>query len=204
MRSSISLFAACLLPAVCGAQMVPSDSIGNDPTKEKLCAERAKMGKPVPFMIDQRYVNSARSSNPDATFIAVDDGQLIQCHLLAGSGKYGPASYSPEQRFWQLVKPEQFKPGINTDRGIAMAAEACTSIVPDRINRPNFDHIVRTSVIEASKREAGRTIGGKKAERYDIIVTGKSFYKAAGPDLATIDFICLLSPMLEVRSVQWR
>jgi hypothetical protein len=41
-----------------------------------------------------------------------------------------------------------------------------------------------------------------KAERYDIAVVGKLFYKSSGPDLTAFRATCLLSPTLEVRAVQ--
>ena len=41
-----------------------------------------------------------------------------------------------------------------------------------------------------------------KAERYDIAVVGKLFYKSPGPDLTAFRVTCLLSPTLEVKAVQ--
>jgi hypothetical protein len=41
-----------------------------------------------------------------------------------------------------------------------------------------------------------------KAERYDIAVVGKLFYKSSGPDLVAYRVTCLLSPTLEVKAVQ--
>ena len=187
--------------------MIHSDTIGNDPAKEKLCKSRAK-AKTVPFMIDSRYVERARALKPDATFIATDEisPQLVECYLLEGTGKYEPASFSPEQGYWHLIRPEQFKPGINTDKGIAMAAKVCLDAASDELNRPNFDHIVYSAVIEVNpstpRYKPGLSIAGKKANRYDIAVEGTSFYKSNGPDLTSVKFTCLLSPMLDIKAIK--
>ena len=200
---------ALFFSALAAAVMVSSESIGNDPEKEKLCASRAK-AKPVPFEIDSQYVASSRSIHPDATFIATDgiSPQLVQCYLREGTGKYEPASFSPEQAFWHLPRPKQFEPGINTPKGMSMAADACLQEVPARINRPNIDHSVYSGVIEIAssgpRYRAGALIAGKKAERYDIAVLGTSFFKASGPDLDSISFTCLLSPLLEVKAIQFK
>jgi len=200
---------SCLLLSAspADAEMVLNDSIGNDPGKEKLCASRAG-GKTVPFEIDSRYVKSARSFHPDATFIAIDgmSPQLVECYLREGTGRFEPDSYSPEQNYWHLIRPQGFKPGIDTSTGIAMAAKVCLDAVPTRINRPDFDHSVYTSVVEISigspLYHPGASIAGKIAERYDIAVQGTSFYKSSGPDLTAANFTCLLSPMLDVKAIQ--
>jgi hypothetical protein len=51
---------------------------------------------------------------------------------------------------------------------------------------------------------AGSVIAGKKAERYDIVVQGKSFYGPANPDLTAVNFTCLLSPTLDVKAIQFK
>lgn len=202
MRLIILVLVSCFCSFASNAEMVESTTLGNDPVKERLCESRANMGKTVPFFIDSRYVENVRRSRPDVTFIAVDRGQLIECALNAGSGEYGPASFSPEQSFWHLVKPEQFKPGMNTDEGRAMAARACLEAIPDKINRPNFHHIVHTSITEAGVT-IGKLVGAARVERYDILVTGRSFYsQGAGPDLASVEFTCLMSPMLAMKGIQ--
>ncbi len=199
------LFFSCLAQA----EMIRNDAIGNDPQKEKLCASRAN-GKTVPFEIDSRYLKSARSFNPDATFIAIDgiSPQLVECHLRKGTGKYEPASYSPEGNNWRLIRPKQFKPGINTPKGQSMAAKVCVDAAPAKINRPNFDHSVYSAVVEIGidgpRYRAGASIAGTKAERYDIAVEGKAFYKSSGPDLAAVKFTCLLSPMLAIKGIQFK
>lgn len=191
------------------SEMVPGNSIGNDPAKERLCADRAKV-KPVPFEIDSDYVAAARARDPDVTFIAWDaiSPQLVECRLNAGSGKYGPVSFSPEQRFWHLKRPEQFKPGINTSQGQIIAAKACLDIAPDKIGRPDFNNVVQKGIVEINLSSPlyrpGFKVGTKKAERYDIVVMGTSFYKTKGPDLAAVEFTCLLSPMLDLRSFQFK
>jgi hypothetical protein len=48
----------------------------------------------------------------------------------------------------------------------------------------------------------GVRFAGMKAERYDIAVEGKLFYKSSGPDLDAVRVSCLLSPMFEVKSIQ--
>lgn len=200
---------ALLVTISAHAEMIPSESIGNDPERAKLCATRANV-KPVPFEIDSRYLASARANNPDVTFIASDtiSPQLIECRLLAGSGKYGPASFSPEQSYWRLKRPEQFKPGINTPQGRAMAAKACLDTAPDRISRPNFNNTIQKAVVEVAPSNPlyrpGFKVDGKKAERYDIVVMGTSFYKSTGPDLAAVEFTCLLSPMLDLKAFQFK
>lgn len=205
------LTVSCLLfsTGLAKAQMVLNDSIGNDPAKEKLCASRAK-GKTVPFEIDSRYVASARSFHPDATFIAIDgpSPQLVECYLREGTGRFEPDSYSPEQSYWHLIRPKGFEPGINTQTGISMAAKVCLDAAPSKINRPNFDHSVYASVVEVNfgspLYHPGAPIAGRRAERYDIAVTGMSFYKSSGPDLTTVKFTCLLSRMLDVKAIQFK
>lgn len=198
-----------LSTGIAKAEMVRNDTIGNDPDKEKLCASRAR-GKPVPFEIDSRYVERVRSYNPDATFIAIDGmiPQLVECYLNQGTGKYGPISFSPEQDYWHLIKPKHFEPGINTSKGTSMAANVCLEAAPAKINRPNLDHSIYSGVIEINIGSPfyhpGASIAGKKAERYDIAVEGTSFYKSSGPDLTAVNFKCLLSPMLDVKAIQFK
>ena len=191
------------------AQMVPSDSIGNDPAKQRLCALRAK-AKTVAFEIDSRYVVSARSIHPDATFIATDgtSPQLIECYQREGTGRFEPDSYSPEQGYWHLIRPKGFTPGINTQIGISMAAKTCLDAAQGKINRPHFDHSVYKSVVEINigspLYHPNASIAGARAERYDIAVMGTSFFKSSGPDLTAINFTCLLSPELNVKAIQFK
>jgi hypothetical protein len=106
--------------------------------------------------------------------------------------------------YWHLIKPKHFEPGINTPEGISMAASVCLEAAPPKINRPNLDHSIYTSVISigSSLYRSGVSIAGKKAERYDVVVKGTSFYKSSGADLVAVNFTCLLSPMLEIKKIQ--
>ena len=204
----------CLLFAsgVAHAEMVSNDSIGNDPAMEKLCVSRSQhdiKGKAVPFLIDSRYVKSARASHADATFIAIRN-QLIECYLRKGTGKFEPASMSPEQQFWHLPRPKQFEPGLNTDAGQNMARKACLDSYLAKTTRTDLDHTAMNfSVSEVSKNgkvyvenKNRTTIAGKKFDDYDIVASGTAFYKSTGPDLDAVHFACLFSPMLEIKAVQ--
>ncbi len=194
------------------ADMIRSDSIGNDPAKEKLCFTRANNphGHVVPFEIDSRYLAAARAQHADVTFVAIQDTYtllLYECYLREGTGRYEPAAMSPPQWYWHLFdpdKPEQFKPGLDTREGKVMAATACLTVVPDKINRPNFDHSVYSIVDLVGKRERPLVIGGKTAGANDITVTGQAFYGPASPDLSAVNFTCLLSPMLEFKALQYK
>lgn len=212
MKKLIVISILLLTSGLASADMVSNDSIGNDPVKEKLCASRAKVKKTVPFEIDSDYVARTRSYYPDATFIAVDEGnpQLIECELRSGTGRFEPASYSSEQSYWHTIKPKMFEPGINTPAGRSMAVNVCFEAVLSKSNRSEYDHSVYSVVQELGVKSAGvlfsagTIIAGKKAERYDIVVQGTSFYKPANPDLTPVNFTCLLSPMLEVKAIQFK
>jgi hypothetical protein len=196
--------------AVTNGQMVSNSAIHNDPAKEQLCAQRARV-TPVPFLIDQNYVDSTRALHPDTTFIAVDgiNPQLIECRLSEETGKYEPASRTPEfsYTFWHLPRPQQFTPGIETVPGQHMAADACLKAARDKVNRPGFDHSVDAGVTEINLSvgpwyRPGAKIAGMKAERYDIAAGGSLFYKSSGPDLDAVRVSCLLSPTLQAKAIQ--
>ena len=155
------------------AAMVSSDSISNDPIKVKLCAERAK-GTSTSFVIDSNYVEMSRRMHPDSTFIAIDgiSPQLIECYLREGTGKFEPASMSPEQAYWHLPRPPQFEPGINTQEGRAMAAKVCLDTAPAKIGRLNFDHSALLFVNEVPRGSSIHYVG-VKADDYDIEVAGR-------------------------------
>jgi hypothetical protein len=198
------------LTGIATGQMVRSETIGNDPTKEQLCALRAKktLGaeKKVPFEIDSNYVARSRALNPDATFIAMDglSPQLVECFLSEGTGRFEAAIFSPEQWYWHLIKPKQFQPPLGTNEAYSVAANACRKGASPNLPTPNFDHSVILSVTEINP-PAGHpssVIAGKAGERYDVLVIGKAFYRPANPDLTAINFSCLLSPMLELKAVQ--
>lgn len=195
-------------------QLVPNSTINQDPAKEQLCIQRlgSQLGKvkPVPFLISPRYVELSRQNTPDSVFVAVDDGispQLVECALSQGTGRFQPIAYSPEGNwYWSAIKPPQFSPGLNTPAGQAMAANTCLKVAPAKINRPNFDHAVYLGgpieVQKFGKYHSGVVIAGVSAARYDIVVEGTSFYKAAGPDLDAVKFTCLFSPLLAVKAIQ--
>lgn len=210
MKNLIVISSILLTSGLANAGMVLNNSIGNDLAKEKLCASRALKeirGKTVPFEIDSNYVERSRSSHQDATFIAIDGGnpQLIECYLRPGAGRFEPNSMSPEGRHWHLIRPKGAEQGIDNH---SKAANICLDAAPAKINRPNFDHSVYSTVVEINigrpLYHPGASIAGKKSERYDIAVKGTSFYKSSGPDLAAVNFTCLLSPMLDVKAIQFK
>jgi hypothetical protein len=89
-----------------------------------------------------------------------------------------------------------------------MAENACLKAAPARIERPNFDHSVSSAPVKVNigspLYHPGALTAGKRAERNDVVVKGTSFYKPAKPDLTAINFTCLLSPMLELKAIQFR
>ena len=192
--------------------MVRSDSIANDPAKEKLCAERAhKMFgafNVVPFEIDPAYVTRSRSSqyggSPDVTFIAIETermAQLVQCAVNSGNGRFEPVTWLPEQQSrWHLIKPRQ------APHALSLAGGVCSDAARAKINLPNFDHsssyVAKEVNLGNARYHIGELFAGVAAERYDIAVSGTALYKASGPDLKGIDFTCLLSPMLDVKAIQ--
>jgi len=195
-------------------QMVSSNTIQNDPAKEALCAKRANVKTPVPFLIDQSYVNGIRAAHPDTTFIA-DDGiipELIECRVNRETGVYELDSLSSEEnRYWHLVRPEQGAPGIHTAAGQVRAEDVCLKAARDKVNRDGFDHSFgyTTDVNEITPGVSpwylpGTKVAGTRAERYDIAVAGSLFYHSSGPDLAAFRVSCLLSPTLAVKAVQTR
>lgn len=205
-RIIVSLCLMALSP-LAKAEMVRSDSIGNDSERVKICAARAK-GKPVPFEIDSEYVKRARALHPEVTFVAIDgiSPQLVECQLREGTGKFEPNSFSPEQGYWRLPRPKQFEPSVNSPAGRNFASKICADEAQNRSSGGNFDHSVVNAVVEISntgpKYRSGALIAGKKAERYDVAVEGTSFYKSSGVDLKAVKFSCLLSPMLELKAFQ--
>jgi len=212
MIRSLLVFACSTVFAsmIANSQMVPNSAIQNDPAKEALCAKRAKV-KPVPFMIDQNYVNSTRAAHPDTTFIA-EDGivpLLIQCRVNEGTGVYELDSLSYEEdSYWHLVRPEPFAPGAD-QAWQGQADNVCFKAARERLNRGEFDHSfgyptdVNVITLNAAPwYKPGVKVAGMKAERYDIAVVGKLFYKSSGSDLTAFRATCLLSPALEVKAVR--
>lgn len=197
---------------VANGQMVSNSTIQNDPAKEALCAKRAQVKNPVPFLIDQNYVNSTRAAHPDTTFIA-EDGiipELIECRVKEDTGLYEMDSMSSEGNpYWHLVRPEQFSPGIHTAAGQLQADDVCFKAAREKVNQEGFDHSFgyTTDANEITLNVSpwyrpGVKVAGTKAERYDISVVGKLFYKSSGPDLTAFRVSCLLSPTLAVKAVQ--
>ncbi|MGO9435074.1 MAG: hypothetical protein ACLP00_12400 [Terracidiphilus sp.] len=197
---------------IANCQMVSNSAIQNDQAKESLCAKRAK-AKPVPFLIDQNYVNGVRAAHPDTTFIA-EDGiipELIECRANERTGEYEVDSLTSEENPspWRLVRPEQFAPGIHTAAGQVQADDVCFKAAREKVSREDFDHSYgyTTDVNEITLNVApwylpGVKVAGMKAERYDIAVVGKLFYKSSGADLTAFRATCLLSPTLDVKAVQ--
>lgn len=221
MKKLIVISILLLASSLAHADMVLNSAIGNDPVKEKLCMSRAKATKIVPFMIDTGYVDSVRKNYPDVVFIVASDGPnrgvMTECWLRDTTGKYEPASFSQEDWLWHLInKPEQFKPGVNTSEGRAIAFNICLEAYLSQSNKKNYSHSVNSSIIEGSFVEIGvpnyakknkginEPVAGKKVERYDVVVQGKAFYKPANPDLTAVSFTCLLSPMFEVKAIQFK
>jgi hypothetical protein len=194
------------------AEMVLNSEIGNDPAKEKLCASRVKSGgKMYPFMIDSDFVARVRAVYPDVTFISMR-GQLYQCQLIEGTGKYGPGLSMPENsNIWHSIEHKGFEPGIDTRKGKDMAYNVCFEAFKAKCKRSGFDHevindvreVVEDTTIKSKKRRPNDLFAGKKAT-YDIIVEGTSLYGPANPDLTAVHFNCLLSPTLEVKAIQFK
>lgn len=197
---------------IANGQMVSNSAIQNDPAKEALCAKRAKVKKPVPFLIDQNYVNITRAAHPDTTFIA-EDGiipELLECRVNERTGVHEVDSLSSEENpSWHLVRPEPFAPGIHTAAWQVQADDVCFKAAREKVNREEFDHSFgyTTDVNVITLNVApwylpGVKVAGMKAERFDIAVVGKLFYRSSGPDLTAFRATCLLSPTLEVKAVQ--
>jgi hypothetical protein len=203
----IASFVLCTLSAA-NAQMLPNGSIGNDPSKERLCAERAKKslsGPLVPFEIDARYLASSRRQNSDVTFIAIDPKigvpQLVECYLRSGTGRYEPASSSPEQWYWRTIKRKGS--GIDNVNARSRATKTCIDAAVSKSSKNGFHHSILSNMFEIDKKRAGIPIGGKPAERYDISVEGTLFYRTSGPDLAPVKFHCLLSRGLTLKAINF-
>ena len=184
------------------AQFVSSSEIANDPAKLKLCISRLALpGKVVPFIIDKRYVETVRATNPDTVFVAIDGAspQLVECHLRQGTGRFEPASYAPEQAHWSLHRPPQHKPSISTREGMEAAARVCLAAIQ---KTSDASRSVSNVPLYANKVATGKKIGGIRSERYDVEVSIRTMYVAQGPDLAVKDVTCLLSPVFDLKAIQ--
>jgi hypothetical protein len=204
-------FASTIANGIANAQMVSNSTIQNDPAKEALCIKRANV-KPVAFLIDQNYVSLVRAAHPDTTFIA-EDGiipELIECRVNERTGAYELDSLSSDVNpYWHPVRPEAFAPGNPTAAWQLQADDACFRAARGKVNREGFDHSFGdTTGVNAITLNVspwylpGVKVAGVKAERYDVAVLGKLFYKSSGPDLTAYRAACLLSPNLEVKAVQ--
>jgi hypothetical protein len=203
-------FAAAISNGIASGQMVANSAIQNDPAKEALCAARAD-AKPVPFVIDQNYVNSARAAHPETTFVA-EDGivpVLVECRANERTGVFEMDSLSYEEnQYWHLARPEPFAPEAD-QAWQGQADNVCFKAAREKVNREDFDHsfgnTTEVNVITlnvAPWYQPGVRVAGMKAERWDIAVVGKLFYKSSGADLTAYRAVCLLSPGLEVKAVE--
>ncbi|POU03949.1 hypothetical protein C3369_00875 [Escherichia sp. ESNIH1] len=193
------------------AEMIPSSEIGNDPALVKLCKSRLTTisGKSVPFEIEADYVKSARSYNPEATFIAIKGSAptLVVCQQNSGTGKFGPFSYEPENKLWQFAnKPQKFSPSIGSAQGRTLAGKACLDAAMTKIDSQGFKNAVTSRVVEivsgSPLYHPGKVIAGQKSQEYDIATEGSAFFQSNGPDLKETKYSCLLSPMLDVKAVK--
>lgn len=216
MKKLIIISILLLFSDIANAGWVLNNSIGNDPDKEKLCISRLdRKGPIVPFEIDSDFVARIRSMYPDATFVVVG-GQMYTCRLREGTGRFEWDVAQPEGFHWRSIKPKQFEPSWRTSEGQSIAFKICLDAYFSKSNRSNFDHSVQLSILEGRFVEVGipkhksktkrgdALIAGKKVEQYDVVVQGKAFYKPANPDLTAVHFACLLSPMFEVKAIQFK
>jgi hypothetical protein len=194
------------------AEMVSGRTIGNDPAKEKLCVTRSLKAFPggasASFEIDSGYVERSRQNHSDSVFVAIDGDrpQLVECYLREGTGKFEPAKFVPEDSYWRLIKPERFQPDIQTDEGKEAAFAACEQKFKEKNKGKNFDHNSRVNVREVSLfKGEKKAISGVKPLRFDIVVDGKAFFKPAksnSPDLDTLSYKCVFTPMLVFKAIQ--
>jgi hypothetical protein len=209
--SGTVVFASMILNGIANGQMVSSSAIQNDPGKEALCAKRARV-KPVAFMVDQNYVNLIKAAHPDTTFIAEDGTtpELVECRVNERTGVFEVDSLSYEDdAYWHLVRPDPFVPGDHNSAWQVQADDACFKAARDKVKREDFDHsfgyttdvnVITLNV--APWYRPGVKVAGMKANRYDVAVVGKLFYKSSGADLTAFRASCLLSATLEVKAVQ--
>jgi len=205
------------LPALGRAQMIKSDQLNQDRAKLNLCIERARRSRSfgvghqdiVPFEIDAGYLARVRKDDPDVTFFAVP-GTLVECEV-AGNGLYGPAAMDGENWFWHVIRPPSFQPPVNTVRGSQIAAEKCLSDIPTHADLPRFDHAGYFGVNDVgyiSPRVATSAnrpmIAGVPVSSYDVEVTGAAYFKTNTIDQKMLLYVCLYSPMLQLKVVGWR
>jgi hypothetical protein len=205
------------LPTDSYAQMINGKDLQQDRAKLQLCIDRARNSRTfgigdqdlVPFEIDASYVARVRQDVPNVTFFAIP-GRLVECEV-AGNGLYSPAVMSGENWFWHVIRPPSFQPPINTEAGTRRAAEKCLGDVPTQADLPRFDHAGYFSVNDVGyispKISAGPNrpvIAGVPVASYDVEVTGVAYFKTNTIDLTMLMYVCLYSPMLELKVVGWR
>ncbi len=216
-RALIIAFSLLMIHQVAGAQFINSRELQQDPMKLKMCLARAKVSTVGEFEINVKYVDLIKQINPDATFVISNDG-LTECGMNEGSGKYSPLSTTGENWGWHFIRPEQFKPGLGSVEGQAMAIRACGEAAKAKLNRPNFDHYsffmpreIPRAVTHYNARQAANLAKGEfhfvddrdlPVAPYDIEVNGTEFYKTGGIDLTGTSVLCLFSPMLEIKAVK--
>lgn len=203
------------------AQMINSEDLIQDKAKLDLCIQRARRGVSlsigntdlVPFEIDRRYLASMRQQDPNATFFATPTA-LYQCGV-SGVGLYAPTFASGENWFWHVIRPPSFQPAINTLAGERLAVNTCLKDVPQHADIPRFDHAGSFGAQDMGYRGMGYgptprdhpnppIVSGVAVSSYDVEVDGVAYFKTNGIDLLMLDYVCLYSPMLELKAVGWR
>ncbi|MGA3281051.1 MAG: hypothetical protein ABSD50_08715 [Smithella sp.] len=226
MKKIIVISILLLISSIANAEWISSDSI-NDPAKEKLCLsliskEISKKAKAEPFEMDSHAIEMMRGHHPEQTFVVVH-GSLYDCMLMDGTGKFDIASITNVEGWsWHRIeppKPKQHEPSIETSEGRDIAWYLCKDAYRHKFENENmeYDHSFMDIIsvgsfdevfVPKNKRKGkGKTkhnfIAGKKVEKYDVVVQGKAFYGPANPDLTAVHFACLLSPMFEVKAIQY-
>jgi hypothetical protein len=216
MRALIVVASLLMVHQAAVAQWINSRDFKQDPLKLKVCMSRAKVSEVGEFEINMEYVELIRKSDPDATFL-ISSGSLTECAMNEGTGKYSPLSWTGENWGWHFIRPQQFKPGIGTPEGQAIAIKACGEAAKAKLDRPNFDHysfFMPREILGATHWTAQQAANMAKGEfpslddrglpvaPYDIEVDGSEFYKTAGIDLKAVSVLCLFSPMLEIKAVK--
>jgi hypothetical protein len=198
-------------------QFINSRDLPQDPEKLKVCMVRTGVREVGDFEISAKYITDVRQYNPDVTFVISRDS-LVECGMNGGTGKYGPLSYSGENWGWHFIRPAQFKPGIGSPEGQAMAFKACGEAAETKLNRPDFDHYafftpremprVVTHYTPQQESNLARsefhmlTDRGLDVAPFDIEVNGSLFYKNGGMDLSSVSVLCLFNPMLEIKAIK--
>jgi len=196
--------ALTFISGVAYAEMVPSSQIGNTKEKVNACVKRSSIkGKQIPFEISRNYLETSKKYHPDSVFVAIDGDspQLIECYQREDSGRFEPASISPEQKFWRVVKSREFSPGFDAFEGKKIITDACYAAVINKININDIDHPAYDNPIKATLNSR-IVVNGVKAARDDFISSGSIFYKGTGLDLKSKNYKCILSPMLDIKAVQ--